>query len=175
VAGDYLELLDTLDEALEHLEREVLERPSERTVAHLYRLRRELAHLRRMISPQREVLNRLSWDSFPVVREDSRPYFREVYDRLSRVLDQIDNLRDLAVGALETYLSIVNNRLNETMRWLAAVSTLFLPLTLVASIYGMNFPDLPPFGIAGGWRLVVAGMVGLAVLIRVWFRRRGWL
>jgi magnesium transporter len=173
VAGDYIVLLDAFDDQLEWLETEIFTRPQDATVRQLFLLRRRLAELRRTVSPQREVLNRLAWDTFEPVREETRLYFREAYDRLVRVADLTENLRDLASGALETYLSVVNNQLNVTMRWLAAVSTLFLPLTLIASIYGMNFADLPPFQVPGGWRLVMGAMLAMAAGALVYFRRRG--
>lgn len=172
VAGDYLNLLDELDEALEDIEDEMFSRPREDTVNRLFLVRRQLATLRRLVSPQREMLNRLAWDSFSPIRPESRLYFREAYDRLVRVIDLTETLRDLASGALETYLSIVSNQLNQTMRWLAALSTIFLPLTLIASIYGMNFADLPPLHRPNGWMIVVAGMVLIALALMAVFRRR---
>jgi magnesium transporter len=172
VAGAYLELLDDLDEALEVIEDEVFSQPRPDTIARLFQIRRQLVTLRRLVAPQREVLNRLAWDSFAPVRVENRLYFREGYDRLVRVIDLTESLRDLAGGVLETYLSIVSNQLNLTMRWLAALSTIFLPLTLIASIYGMNFADLPPFQRPNGWMMVVGGMLLIAVSLMVVFRRR---
>lgn len=176
VAGDYLTVLDDVDTELDALEDLIFGRPDDDTVNRLFQVRRQLSGLRRLVAPQREVLNRLAWDSFQPIRAENRIYFREAYDRLVRVTDLIENLRDLASGGLETYLSVTSNRLNLTMRWMAAVNTVLLPLTLIASFYGMNFTELPPFGhvpVSGAW-IVLIGMVVIAGIMAAIFRKREW-
>jgi len=175
LASGYMDVLDVIDGELEALETEMFVRPRDATLARLFVLRRRLSNLRRVVSPQREVLNRLAWDTFKPVGDAHRIYFRDAYDHLVRVSDLTESLRDLAAGGLETYLSVVSNRLNATMRWLAAVSTIFMPLTLVSSIYGMNFEHLPPFESPGGWQLVVGAMVLIAAGLAAYFRRRHWI
>jgi magnesium transporter len=175
LAADFLTVLDGADDELEAIEAEVFDRPGRQTATRLFRVRHDLASLRRAVAPQRELLNRLSWDAFKPIRPETRVYFREAYDRIVRVLDQVENLRDLAAGALDTYLSVTSNRLNQTMRWLAAVSTIFLPLTLIASIYGMNFPDLPALRQPGAWAVVIGIMLLISGGLILYFRRQDWL
>jgi magnesium transporter len=175
LADDLVAGLDYVDDELESIEDSLFVRPEPTVVSRLFRVRHQLVTMRRMVGPQREVMNRLAWDAFAPVRAENRLYFRDVYDRLVLSLDLIDSRRDLAAGALETYLSVVSNRLSETMRLLTALQMIFLPMTLIASIYGMNFNDLPPFGAPHGWVFAIAGMIVVAVSMAIVFRWRRWL
>jgi magnesium transporter len=132
-------------------------------------------HLRRVTGPQREILNRLSRDPFPVISPKAAIYFRDVYDHLARISDLSESYRDLVSGALEAYLSVVSNRLNEIMKVLTIFTATLMPLTVITGIYGMNFQNMPElqsrygyYGILGIMALIAGGML-------FYFRKKKWL
>ena len=139
IVADFMPCLDALDEVANDLEDEVFSEPTKGTLPRIFMLKRAAIQLRRILSPQREVLNRLARDEYRVVDARERVYFRGVYDHLVRLHDINEGLRDLIGGALDIYLSAVSNRLNEVMRILTMVTVLGLPLTFFTGFFGMNF------------------------------------
>jgi len=178
IVDDYLPAVDAVDEAIEEVEEEVLSRPDQRILRQIILIKRNTLRLRRAISPQREIMNRLSRGEFPkLVSQDHAIYFRDVYDHLVRVEYLVEALRDLADGALNTYLSAVSNRLNEVMKVLTAAAAVFLPLTLISGIYGMNFSEnqFPGFDQPWGFAVVVGAMFVIALGLLAFFRYRRWI
>jgi magnesium transporter len=139
VAADYMPVVDALDDEIDRIEAAVFRRSRPQLVRSIFRLRRSLLKLRRTLGALREVLNRLARDDYAVVGQGERVYFRDVYDHLVRLYDVVEGLRDMAAGALDSYLSVTSNRINEVMRTLTVVSVLFLPLSFLAGFFGMNF------------------------------------
>lgn len=142
-------------------------------------MKRALLRLRRIIAPQREVLNKLARGDFAVVSSDDRVYFRDVYDHLVRLHEISENLRDLLGSALDSYLSVVNNRMNEVMKVLTVITTLFMPLSFLAGFFGMNFfqPTVPleAWTSRTAFWLMLVTMVLAPVGMAIYMRRRGWL
>ena len=172
ITDAHFHLADELSDEVEVLNEEVLENPREgEAVARIAGLRHRLAHLRRRIAPQREVLAALSRPGQPVVRERTVFYFRDVQDHVVRITEQLDVARDLASQTMEIYLSTVNNRLSSVMARMALVATIFLPLTFVTSVFGMNLPGTDRLA---GWWLVGATTLVLPPAMFFLFRRRGW-
>lgn len=173
---EYLPLLDSMDEEIDHLEDQVvLAKPERGVLQRILALKHSILTLRRIIAPQREVMNRLSRDDLPQIQNAHRIYYRDIYDHLVRIHDLSESIRDVATGTLDTYLSAASNRLNEVMKALTIVSTIFLPLSFVAGIYGMNFEYFPEvhwrFGYLYVWSIFILIVVGM-----LWFfRRRGWI
>jgi magnesium transporter len=175
---DMLPVVDELDETVDRLEEEVLADPQRATLQEILLVRRNTMRLRRFTTGEREIANRLSRGEFPtLVKEEAQVYFRDVYDHLMRIDYLVESVRELADGALSTYLSVVSNRLNEVMKVLTAAAAIFLPLALIPAVYGMNFSDntWPPWDEAWGFGLVVGAMVALAAVLAFFFRRRGWI
>jgi magnesium transporter len=139
IVADFMPCLDALDDTANELEDEVFSNPTRDTLPRIFTLKRAAIQLRRILSPQREVLNRLARDEYRVIDARERIYFRGVYDHLVRLHDINEGLRDLIGGALDIYLSATSNRLNEVMRILTMVTVFGLPLTFIASFFGMNF------------------------------------
>jgi magnesium transporter len=139
VADDSMHVVEGLDDKIDHLELAVFRRPRGQLVRRIFRTRRTLSQLRRVFASLREVMNRLARDDFAVLAAEERVYFRDVYDHLVRLYDIVEGLRDMAAGALDSYLSVTSNRINEVMRTLTVVNVLFLPLTFLAGFFGMNF------------------------------------
>ncbi len=179
VTDSFLAVLSTLDDLIAELEEAVLERPSEEQLHSVARLQRELLTLRRVVNPQRDLLRRVAdvIADVPGLEEGSRDYLREVADDLARISSQIDNYGELLTAATDIYLSTVSNRLNEVMRKLTIVATIFLPLTFLTGFFGQNFKwmteqvdTLIAFLILG-----VGGLLGAIALLLLWFRRSGYV
>lgn len=180
LVADFMPCVDALDEEIDRVEDEIFDRPTSGTLNRLFALKRAVIHLRRILSPQREVLNRLARDDYAPIDDAERVYFRGVYDQLVRLYDINESLRDLVSGTLDTYLSVVSNRLNEVMKVLTIVTVLGMPLTILTGFFGMNFfggtYELPaPFNGTLLFIVAIGLMISLPLLIYRWFRRRGWL
>jgi len=179
VVTAYLPIVEQMDREIDEIEDRLFISPSPNTVERLFALKRALLAMRRTITPQREVLNKLARDDYRVIDHRDRIFFRDVYDALVRLHDLNESMRDLVGGALDTYLSVINNRMNEAMKTLTIITTLFMPLSFVAGFFGMNFflPDVP----ITEWMTrpifygVLSVMIVLPFLMHVWMRRRGWV
>jgi magnesium transporter len=180
IVSDFLPCVDALDEEIDRVEEEIFERPIPGTLSRIFTLKRAVIHLRRILSPQREVLNRLARDDYAPIEDKERVYFRGAYDQLVRLYDINESLRDLVSGSMDMYLSVVSNRLNEVMKVLTIVTVLGLPLTFLTGFFGMNF-----FGATYEVSAPVPGMVifilALALMAAIplamwyWFKHRGWV
>ncbi len=173
-------VLESFDDRIELLESEVLAHPRRETLQAIHLAKRELQVLRRILWPQREVLHALSRDEFQRVGERTQIYFRDCSDHIVQILEFVETYRDITASLLDVYLSSVSNRLNETMRSLTLLATVFMPLTFIVGLYGMNFDRTSPFNMPElGWRygyLAIWGvMLVTAVLMIVFFRRRKWM
>jgi magnesium transporter len=177
--AEYMPLVEKIDDAIDKIEDQVFDRPSPRTLEQLFTLKRVLLAMRRIVLPQREVMNKLARDDFQVVDPKDRIFFRDLYDHLVRLHDLNESLRDLVGGVLDTYLSVVNNRMNEIMKTLTGITVLFMPLTFLTGFFGMNFFE--PLGLMKEWTsspvfyLVLAVTVLLPVVMYLWMRRRTWV
>jgi magnesium transporter len=175
----YMPTVEDMDEAFDEFEDQIFVNPDPKTLERLFALKRALLHQRRILTPQREVLNKLARDDYAVIDAESRIFFRDVYDHLVRLHDINESMRDLVGGALDTYLSVINNRMNDTIKALTIITTMFMPLTFVTGFFGMNF-FLPP-GEAPIWatRILFLAMVAMMIVIPIvmygWMRRRAWM
>jgi magnesium transporter len=178
IVDEYLPIVDRIDDDIDSVEGLILRKPETSLLQHILTIKRNALRLRRATVPQREIMNRLSRNEFPhFIRPEMSMYYRDVYDHLVRVEYLVEALRDLADGALNTYLSVVSNRLNEVMKVLTAAATVFLPLTLISGIYGMNFTEnqFPSFDAPWGFAIVVGSMIALALSLLAFFRWRDWI
>jgi magnesium transporter len=177
---DYMQVVEALDEEIEVVEAEVLGKPSAQIVQRIFTLKRATLHLRRVLSPLREVLNKLARDDYDVIDAKDRVYFRDVYDHLVRLHDISESLRDLVGGVLDTYLSVINNRMNEIMKTLTLITTLFMPIAFVTGFFGMNFfqpvsNQLLPWTSNFSYVLVLIIILGTPTGMFLWMRRRNWM
>jgi magnesium transporter len=179
VVASYMPVVEALDDAIDVAEDQVFDQPTNATLEQIFALKRAALHLRRIIGPQREVLNKLARDDYRTIDAAARVYFRDVYDHLVRLHDITESIRDLVSGALDTYLSVINNRMNDIMRTLTIITTLFMPISFVAGFFGMNFfgPVFPLNAWTG--RTSFALTLGLTLVLPasmfIWIRRQGWL
>jgi magnesium transporter len=173
-------VLESFGQQLETLEEEILGANGGNTLERIHIVKRELILLRRMLWPQREVVNQLLRDDHALVHEDVGVYLRDCYDHTIQVMELLETYRDMSTSMLDIYLSSVSNRMNEVMRLLTVIATIFIPLTFIVGVYGMNFdrsagpwnmPELSwPFGYLSVWLIMIA----VAGLMLAFFRRRGW-
>lgn len=175
----YTALAEKLEDRLHDIEDEIFQKPGHDIPQRIFHFKRELANLRRIIAPQRDVFLRLSRDAYEVIDTKDRIFFSDLYDHINQVYDLIESLRDRAHSALDTHLSIVNNRMNDVMKALAIVTALFLPLTFITGFFGMNFfqPVVPTDHWTGYIALDIAllAMITIPVTLYWWMRRRNWL
>lgn len=178
LVDDYIPVVDAVDETIDRVETEVLEHASPHLLQQILIAKRNSLRLRRATAPQRDIMNRLSRGEFPeLVHPETSIYFRDIYDHLVRVEYLVEAVRDLSDGALQTYLSVVSNRMNEVMKVLTAAATVFLPLTVITGVYGMNFDEnqFPSFGFEWGFAIVIAFMFVNSLVMLAYFRYRRWI
>jgi magnesium transporter len=174
-------ILERVGERIEDLEEEVLEAPTRRTLAEIRQTKHDLLQLRRAAWPQREVLHAMQREDSRFVRKDTRVYLRDLYDHTIQILDMIETYRDLTAGMLDVYLSSLSNRMNEIMKVLTIISTIFIPLTFIVGLYGMNFDtragplNMPELHWPYGYVAVLLLMAAVAGGMLVYFRRKDWI
>jgi len=167
--------IDRMNELAEEIEEDTIRNPQQLTLEAILKLKRSTMRIRRVIAPQREVLNRLSRGEFSFIKDETGIFFRDVYDHVVRIEDLNQTIRDRADNALSTYLSSVANRQNETMKVLSIVATIFLPLTLVAGIYGMNFENMPELRWSWGYFAVLGLMAAVIISVMCRFWASKWI
>jgi magnesium transporter len=181
IIDGFFPVLEIYGERIEELEEEVIVKPTPQTLQNIYQIRRELLQLRRAIWPQRDAINSLIRDGSELIGEEVRIYLRDCYDHAVQVMDMVETYRELASGLMDVYLSAVSNKMNEIMKVLTIVSSIFIPLTFVAGIYGMNFNtekspyNMPELNWYWGYPLCLAVMGAIALGLLLFFWRRGWL
>lgn len=180
VIDGFFPVLEDYGERIEALENEVMLNPTRHTLEKIYQVRRELLALRRSIWPQRDAINTLIRAGSNLMRPDVSIYLRDCYDHAVQVMDMVETYRELASGLMDVYLSSVSNKMNEIMKFLTVMSSIFIPLTFIAGIYGMNFDteksplNMPELNWYWGYPLCLAVMAAIAAALCLFFWRRGW-
>lgn len=167
-----LEEIGTKTEELEHL---LMDNPDTHTLETIYDLKRQLITLRKVIWPMREVIRNLERANTTLIHDDTRRYLRDVYDHTVQTMDTIESLRDMVGGMLDTYLSSMSNKMNEVMKTLTIIASIFIPITFIAGIYGTNFSYVPELELENGYFIMLGLMAGITVTMVIWFRRKAWL
>ncbi len=175
VADRYFFLLDCLEEAIETLEAEILERPTNDSKGRIHQLKRSALAIRRSVAPLREAINNFARSEHPVIKEPTPLFCRDLHDHLVQIMDSIDGQRDILNGLYDLYLSEISYRMNAVMRTLTIISTIFIPLTFLAGIYGMNFEHMPELHWRWGYFLLWGLMVAIALILLLLFKRKQWL
>jgi len=175
IVDHYFIILERLGEKIEFLEEELVAQPSPETLRVIHRLKREMIFLRKAVWPLREVIGSLERGESPLVKETTRVYLRDVYDHTIQVIDNIETFRDMVSGMLDIYLSSISNRLNAVMKVLTIIATIFMPLTFLAGIYGMNFKYMPELEWRWSYPVLWLVMAGIGVSMLIYFRKKKWL
>lgn len=175
IVDNYFVLLEQIGEQVELLEDELLNRPGPDTLARIHHFKREMLLLRKAVWPLREVINSLIRDDSELIKPDTHLFLRDVYDHSIHIMDTIDTLRDLLSGMLDLYISSVSNRTNEIVKVLTIFASIFMPLTFIAGVYGMNFEFMPELERAWAYPAVLLFMAAVAAGLILFFRHRKWL
>ncbi|HEX5876608.1 MAG TPA: magnesium/cobalt transporter CorA, partial [Pyrinomonadaceae bacterium] len=177
VVDYYSPVLDDFDDRIDRVEQDIfmLKQPNNKILSEIMELKRSVLRLRRISVKQMDILLRMSRGEFPLISEEMRPFYRDVYDHLVRVVDLSESYRDLISGSMEAYLSVVSNRLNEIMKVLTIFSAIMLPLTFIAGVYGMNFDNMPELHSKYGYYATWVIMIVVAVAMLLFFKRREWI
>jgi magnesium transporter len=175
VVDNYFLVLEKMGENIEMLEEGLLSGPSRETLEEMHILKRELISLRRSVWPLREMLRNFGAMEAEIVNEKTLVYIRDVYDHVIQINDNIETFRDIVSGMLDVYLSSISNKMNEVMKVLTIIATIFIPLTFIAGIYGMNFKYMPELEWHWGYPVALFVMVVVVVIMFLWFKRKHFL
>jgi len=175
IVDNYFVVLERLGEQIEDLEEELVARPATETLQKLHRIKRHLIVLRKSVWPLREVVSLLQRGESPLILKGTQIYLRDLYDHTIQVIETVETFRDMVAGMLDIYLSSISNRMNEVMKVLTLIATIFIPLTFLAGIYGMNFAYMPELQWHWSYPVLLTVMVVLGVFMLVVFRRKQWL
>jgi magnesium transporter len=175
IVDHYFLILERLGDQVELLEEELMAHPTDRTILRIQAIRNEIVFVRRVVWPLREVVSSLGRREFSLIKETTEIYLRDVYDHTVQIMDTIETYREVISGMLDLYLSSVSNRLNSVMKVLTIIATIFMPLTFIAGIYGMNFKYMPElewrWGYPGVWMVIIC----IGVLMMVYFKKKKWI
>ncbi len=181
VVDSYFNVIDKVGDAIETIEDRLMAEPEEQVLYDIHSLKRDMIFLRRSIWPMREVVGTLSRDRTSMINPETEVFYRDIYDHTIQVIDTIETFRDMLSGMLDLYLSSLSNKMNEVMKVLTIIATIFIPLTFIAGIYGMNFdPDasplnMPELGWYFGYPFAMGSMVIIAIIMLIFFRKKKWI
>lgn len=171
----YLPVLESIEDQLDNSEEQIFKDPKPELLRHILALKRTVLRLKKTVFPQREVINHLARNEYEFVQTRTQAYFRDVYDHLYRMAEMTESFRDMSTAMVEAYLSTVSNRMNAIMKVLTTITTIFMPLTVITGIYGMNFKHMPELEWRFGYFVVLGIMVVVALSLVSYFRKKRWL
>jgi len=175
VVDNYFSILETLGERIEELGEDMTENPKREDLQTIRHLKRELLFMRKSVWPLREVLGSIQRDESPLIQEATCPYLRDVYDHTIQIIDTVETFRDMVSGLMDLYLSSISNRMNEVMKVLTIIATIFIPLSFVAGVYGMNFSFMPELQWRYGYFAALGIMLAIGGGMLLYFRKKKWL
>jgi len=175
VVDNYFIILERLGDHIEGMESELISEPDTKTLSSIYSLKRDAVFLRRSVWPLREVVSALERNDSKLIKKTTFVYLRDVYDHTIQVIDTIETFRDMLSGMLDIYLSSVSNRMNEVMKVLTIIATIFIPLTFVAGVYGMNFKNMPELNSPWGYPVVLGIMAVIFTGMVFYFKKKKWI
>lgn len=175
IVDHYFVILELLDEQLEHLEDEIAENPHTETTSEIHQLKREMIFLKKQVWPLRELINGLIKSESPLIKKDTRVYLQDLYDHAVQVIDTIESFRDILGGLHDIYLTTISNKLNDVMRVLTVISTIFMPLTFIVGVYGMNFKHMPELEWHWGYPSLWLIMIAIVLSMVLFFKKNKWI
>ncbi len=175
IVDNYFMILERIGDDIELLEEKLVRNPTADVMHEIHKLKREMIYLRKAVWPLREVISGMERGVHALIQDSTRIFLRDVYDHTIQVIDTVETYRDMVSGMLDLYLSSISNRLNAVMKVLTIIATIFMPLTFIAGIYGMNFKYMPELEWRFGYPLVMVLMLIIGVVMLVYFRKKKWL
>ncbi len=175
IVDNYFKILENFGEKIESIEEGLVDNPKSESLQTIHSLKREMIFLRRSVWPLREAISSLERSESGLIEKKTRIYLRDVYDHTIQVIDTIETFRDMVSGMVDLYLSSVSNKMNQVMKVLTIIATIFIPLTFIAGIYGMNFDVMPELRWSFGYFMVWGVMIAIGLVMLAYFRRKEWL
>ena len=175
IVDNYFVMLEDMGEKIEYLEDALLKQTTPATLHAIHHFKTELILLRKSLWPLREAISSLERSDSPLINKSTGIYFRDIFDHTIAVIDTVETFRDMLSGMLDIYLSSISVKLNEVMKVLTIIATIFMPLTFLAGVYGMNFKYMPELEFRWGYYGVLGIMLVVAILMLIYFRRKKWL
>lgn len=175
IVDNYFSTIEEFGNEIEDKEDLLVDNPTKETLNSIRDIKKHMLQLRQYVWPVREILSDLSKKNSPLIKDDTIAYFRDVYDRLFEAMDLIETAREMVAGLIDIYLSSMSNRTNEVMKVLTVVATIFIPLTFVVGLYGMNFKFMPELESPYGYPVILLLMLAIAVVMLIYFRRKKWI
>ena len=175
IVDNYFGILEKVGERIEYLEENLVKDPKPSILQSIHKMKREMIFLRKSVWPLREVISGLLRSESKLISKDTDIYLRDVYDHTIQVIDTVETFRDMLSGMVDLYLSSISNRMNEIMKILTIIGTIFIPLTFITGLYGMNFRFMPELEWEWGYPIALLIMVIVSVIMLVYFRRKKWL
>ena len=168
-------ILETLGDKLEEIEENVVNNPTPDTLKIIHGMKRELIFLKKLIWPLREVINGLNRSESTIIKKSTTIFIRDIYDHTIQVIDTIETFRDMNSGMLDIYLSSISNKMNEVMKVLTIFAAIFIPLTFIAGVYGMNFQNMPELSLPWAYPAVWIVIIGVGVFLLLYFKHKKWI
>lgn len=175
VVDCYFNILEKIGDKIETLEEELIEAPSNSTMHQLHNMKREMIFVRKAVWPMRELVNNMERSETALIKSTTDIYLRDVHDHVIRVIDTVETYRDLLSGMMDIYLSSVSNKMNEVMKVLTIITTIFVPVTFIAGVYGMNFDYMPELHSKWGYVFTWIVMLTIMISLMIYFRRKKWM
>ena len=175
VVDHYFVILERVGERIEYLQEQLIAEQDNQTLQDIHKLKREMIFLRKSAWPLREIINKMEREESPLIQETTVVYLRDIYDHVMQVIDTIETFREMISGMFDLYLTSISNRMNEVMKVLTIIATMFIPLTFIAGVYGMNFRYMPELEWHWGYYAVLVVMAVIGVAMLVYFRRKKWI
>ncbi|MBA3704832.1 MAG: magnesium/cobalt transporter CorA [Bacteroidetes bacterium] len=175
VVDCYFKILEKIGDRIELLEDELISEPTKSTMQQLHHLKREMIFVRKAVWPMRELVNNMERSETELIKPSTDIYLRDVHDHTVRVIDSVETFRDLLSGMMDIYLSSVSNKMNEIMKVLTIITTIFVPVTFIAGVYGMNFDYMPELHTRWGYAITWAVMLCMMISLIFYFRKKKWL
>ncbi len=175
IIDNYFIILERIGEKVETIEQDVVSAPEPEILQQIYNLKREMIYLRKSVWPFREVINGLLREESKLIKKETQAYLRDLYDHTIQVIDTIETFRDMISGMLDIYMTSVSNKMNEVMKVLTIFAAIFIPLTFVAGIYGMNFQNMPELSLPWAYPAVWIVIIGVGVFLLFYFKHKRWI
>jgi len=175
IVDNYYSILEKIGERVENIEQDVVSDPKPEILQQIYNLKREMIHLRKSVWPLREVINGLLREESELIKNETHIYLRDLYDHTIQVIDTIETYRDMISGMLDIYMSSVSNKMNEVMKVLTIFAAIFIPLTFIVGVYGMNFHYMPELSWKWGYGFVLFIMLTVSIILVLFFKKKKWL
>jgi len=170
----YFNIIEKIGDSIEKLEEGLMNEPKSEMLNEIYRLKKEIMYLRKAVWPLREAISKIERTNSKLIHKQIKPYLRDVYEHTIQIIDTIETSRDLISGMLDLYLSSNSNKMNEVMKVLTVISTIFIPLTFITGVYGMNFNFMPELTWKFGYFLIWGIMVIIIIGMRYYFKKKDW-